>query len=124
MKKIVVIGTGYVGLVSGAGLSDFGNNVTCVDISKKIIEDLNEGKIPIFEPGLVELINRNVKSGRLKFSTKISEEIKSANVVFIAVGTPENDDGDANLDSISSVAKLREKSTLNCASVKSNCRKS
>ena len=62
MKKIVVIGTGYVGLVSGAGLSDFGNNVTCVDISKKIIEDLNEGKIPIFEPGLVELIKRNVKS--------------------------------------------------------------
>jgi UDPglucose 6-dehydrogenase len=106
MKKIVVIGTGYVGLVSGAGLSDFGNNVTCVDISKKIIEDLNDGKIPIFEPGLVELINRNVKSGRLKFSTKISEEIKSADVVFIAVGTPENDDGDANLDSISSVAKL------------------
>ena len=105
MNKITIIGTGYVGLVSGAGLSDFGNEVTCVDISEQKIEMLNNGFIPIHEPGLDDLIKRNVKSGRLKFSSKIDKAIQNSDVIFIAVGTPENPDGDANLDAIKSVAK-------------------
>ena len=78
MNRITIIGTGYVGLVSGAGLSDFGNEVTCVDISEQKIEMLNNGFIPIHEPGLDDLIKRNVKSGRLKFSSKIRETKSNA----------------------------------------------
>lgn len=106
MKKITIVGTGYVGLVTGAGLSDFGNNVTCVDISNKKIEALKNGVIPIFEPGLDELVLRNVSNGRLNFSSNINKSIQNSEVVFIAVGTPEKPDGTADLDAIKSVSKV------------------
>ena len=105
MKKITIVGTGYVGLVTGAGLSDFGNEVTCVDISKTKINDLKNGIIPIYEPGLDELILKNTNSGRLKFSTNIEHSIQNCEVVFIAVGTPEKENGEADLSSVRSVAK-------------------
>lgn len=106
MKRITIIGTGYVGLVTGAGLSDFGNDVTCVDISKGKIKALKNGTIPIFEPGLDELVSRNVSTGRLRFSSNINKSIKDTEVVFIAVGTPEKHDGQADLDAIKSVSKI------------------
>ena len=106
MKRITIIGTGYVGLVTGAGLSDFGNDVTCVDISKDKIKALKNGTIPIFEPGLDELVSRNVSTGRLRFSSNINKSIQDTEVVFIAVGTPEKHDGQADLDAIKSVSKI------------------
>lgn len=106
MKRITIIGTGYVGLVTGAGLSDFGNDVTCVDISKEKIKALKNGTIPIFEPGLDELVSRNVSTGRLRFSSNINKSIQDTEVVFIAVGTPEKHDGQADLDAIKSVSKI------------------
>ena len=105
MKKITIVGTGYVGLVTGAGLSDFGNEVTCVDISKTKINDLKNGIIPIYEPGLDELMLKNTNSGRLKFSTNIEHSIQNCEVIFIAVGTPEKENGEADLSSVLSVAK-------------------
>jgi UDPglucose 6-dehydrogenase len=86
--KIVMVGTGYVGLVSGACFSDFGFNVVCVDKREDKIESLNAGEIPIYEPGLDDLVARNVEAGRLSFTTSLSEAMQDANVVFIAVGTP------------------------------------
>ena len=106
MKKITFIGTGYVGLVSGACISDFGHMVSCVDISNEKIECLKSGKLPIYEPGLEELVKKNVKAGRLKFSTNIEKAIKDSEVIFIAVGTPQNEDGSANLDAVKSVAEV------------------
>ena len=88
--KICIIGTGYVGLVSGTCFSDLGNNVICVDINKKKIQKLNEGFLPIYEPGLEELIKRNFKQGRLKFSSDISSSIRNSDIIFICVGTPIN----------------------------------
>jgi UDPglucose 6-dehydrogenase len=95
--KIAVIGTGYVGLVSGAGFSDFGHDVTCVDIDADRIDALKRGEIPIFEPGLPELVRRNEKLGRLHFTTKIAEAVADAQVALIAVGTPSTADGSADL---------------------------
>ena len=106
MLKITIIGTGYVGLVSGAGISDFGHIVTCVDISSEKIELLNRGKVPIYEPGLGDLIEKNVAAGRLNFSTGIIESIKSAEIIFIAVGTPQLSDGSADLSSVQDVARI------------------
>ena len=106
MRKITIIGTGYVGLVSGAGISDFGHSVTCVDISSDIIEMLNQGKTPIYEPSLNELIQKNVKAGRLNFSTDIVHAIQHSEIIFIAVGTPQSNDGSADLSSVESVAKI------------------
>ena len=106
MKNITVIGTGYVGLVSGAGMSDFGNNVCCVDIDKEKIKLLNKGVIPIYEPHLNELVNRNVKSKRLIFSDNIEDAIRSAEVIFIAVGTPEDNNGNADVMVVLQVAEL------------------
>ena len=105
MKKITVIGTGYVGLVSGAGISDFGHRVTCADIIESKIKLLKNGEIPIYEPGLYELVDRNVNAGRLSFTTKIDEAIQQADVIFIAVGTPQSDNGEANISAVESVAR-------------------
>ena len=105
MKKISIIGSGYVGLVSGAGLSEFGNHVTCVDIDKTKIANLKKLKIPIYEPGLDNLIRKNMKKGLLNFSSNISKSIKNSEIIFIAVGTPQSYDGSADIQYVESVAK-------------------
>jgi len=97
MKNIAVIGVGYVGLVTGVCLADLGNRVTCVDIDETKIERLNQGEMPIYEPGLEDLVERNVKAGRLSFTTSYAEGLEDAEFVFIAVGTPEGVDGEADL---------------------------
>jgi UDPglucose 6-dehydrogenase len=101
---ITVVGSGYVGLVSGAGFADFGLNVTCVDCDEQKIRKLNEGKIPIYEIGLDEIIRQNVKNGRLRFSTDLKAAVRQSLVVFIAVGTPEGHDGEPNMSQVESVA--------------------
>ena len=90
---IAVIGTGYVGLVTGACFAEFGVDVTCVDVDVTKIEKLNNGIIPIYEPGLDQIVEKNVKDGRLHFTTDIAEGVKNARVVFLAVGTPPKPDG-------------------------------
>jgi len=100
MAKIAVIGTGYVGLVSGACLADFGNFVTCCDIDPQKIEKLQRGEIPIYEPGLDDVVERNIKAGRLFFTTNINDAIDNVEVVFIAVGTPPSEDGSADLSHV------------------------
>ena len=94
--RIAVIGSGYVGLVAGTCFAESGNTVTCIDIDEKKIEGLNNGVVPIFEPGLEELIKRNVRDGRLAFTTDYAEGMKDAQVAFIAVGTPPGEDGGAD----------------------------
>jgi UDPglucose 6-dehydrogenase len=105
MSGIAVIGTGYVGLVSGACLADFGNRVTCVDNDGRKIRTLLGGGIPIFEPGLEEVVSRNVKAGRLAFTTDLAEAVRGNEVVFIAVGTPPADDGSADLSHVEAAAR-------------------
>lgn len=105
MPNITVIGTGYVGLVSGACLADFGNTVVCVDQDKEKIARLLGGKIPIFEPGLDEVVERNVAAGRLSFTTDGKTAVASCEVVFIAVGTPPADDGSADLRYVEAAAR-------------------
>jgi UDPglucose 6-dehydrogenase len=105
MKNITIIGTGYVGLVTGVGLSEFGNKVICADIDHNKIAHLNEGKVPIHEPGLDEIIKKNVSSNRLFFSSDIASSIKSSKVIIIAVGTPRSESGKANLDHVFSVVQ-------------------
>ncbi len=97
MKNIAVIGVGYVGLVSGACFADLGNRVTCLDINAERIANLRQNIMPIYEPGLEELVERNVKAGRLLFTTSYAEALKDAEFVFIAVGTPSDVDGQADL---------------------------
>ena len=103
--KIAIIGTGYVGLVTGTCLSDFGLDVVCVDKDNKKIECLNSGKVPIYEPNLEDLIQKNVSAGRLTFTTDLENAVKQSKVIFIAVGTPSNNDGSANLKQIEKVAQ-------------------
>ena len=105
MSSIAVIGTGYVGLVSGACLADFGNHVTCVDIDATKIEKLNKGEIPIFEPGLADVVARTAAADRLKFTTDIPTAIVSNDVLFIAVGTPPAEDGSADLRHVEEAAR-------------------
>lgn len=103
--KISIIGSGYVGLVTGTCLADFGLWVTCVDKDNKKIECLNSGKVPIYEPNLEALIKKNVSAGRLSFTIDMEKAIKQSKVIFIAVGTPPNHDGSANLTQIEKVAQ-------------------
>ena len=102
--QIIIVGTGYVGLVTGTCFADVGINVTCVDIDNEKIENLKKGISPIYEPGLDDMITRNVAKGRLHFSTNLSSCLNDAEVVFIAVGTPPDEDGSADLQYVLSVA--------------------
>jgi UDPglucose 6-dehydrogenase len=102
--NIAVIGSGYVGLVSGTCFSEMGNKVTCVDIDAAKIEKLNKGILPIFEPGLAQMVSKNIQNKNLFFTTDVSEAIKAAEIVFIAVGTPMGDDGAADLQYVLAVA--------------------
>ena len=105
MKRITIIGTGYVGLVSGAGISDFGHQVRCVDIDKQKIDLLNDGSIPIYEPELKTLIARSVNAKRLTFSVAVEDAIKWAEVIFISVGTPQGENGDSDISAVIAVAE-------------------
>lgn len=103
--NIAVVGTGYVGLVSGACFAEMGVNVTCVDINREKIERLRCGEVPIYEPGLDEIVRRNCREGRLAFATSLAEVIDGVEVVFIAVGTPPDEDGSADLRYVLDVAR-------------------
>ena len=103
--KITVIGTGYVGLVTGACLADIGHNVICVDIDTQKIENLKKGIIPIYEPGLDKIVDKNYQSGALKFTTDTKSSVEESEVVFIAVGTPSLPDGSVNLDYVKKAAE-------------------
>ena len=121
MKNITIIGTGYVGLVTGAGMSEFGNKVICTDIDKNKIEKLNSGIIPIYEPGLEEIIKRNSLDNRLLFSTNIEDSIMQSEIVIIAVGTPMGVNGTADMSFVYSAV---EKISNNLNSYKVVCTKS
>ena len=97
MKNIAVVGTGYVGLVTGTCFANLGNKITCLDIDEEKIDRLRQGEVPIYEPGLSELVERNVKAGRLFFTTSYEEALADAEFVFICVGTPSGVDGEADL---------------------------
>lgn len=103
--KIAVVGSGYVGLVAGACFADTGNDVTCVDIDEQKIKQLKEGIIPIYEPGLSDIVLRNVKNNRLQFTTSLQDGVENSEIIFIAVGTPEMEDGSADLSHVLSVAE-------------------
>ncbi len=103
--KVAIVGSGYVGLVTGTCFSDVGIEVTCVDIDQKKIDDLNNGIVPIYEPGLEEMLLRNMKKGRLKFTTSLAEALEDCEVLFTAVGTPPDKDGSADLQFVLSVAR-------------------
>ena len=102
--KIAVVGTGYVGLVTGTCFAETGNTVTCIDIDKQKVENLNNGVIPIYERGLDEFFNRNTKEGRLFFTTDLKQGIKDAKIIFLALPTPPGEDGSADLKYILKVA--------------------
>jgi UDPglucose 6-dehydrogenase len=102
--KVGVIGTGYVGLVVGACLAETGNDVTCADVDKKKVDSLKRNVLPIYEPGLLDLVERNQREGRLGFTTEVGKAIADASVVFIAVGTPPDEDGSADLSHVLAVA--------------------
>jgi UDPglucose 6-dehydrogenase len=103
--KISIVGTGYVGLVTGTCFSEVGIDVTCIDIDETKIENLKKGIIPIYEPGLEEMVNRNVEKGRLHFSTNLASTLEGTQVVFSAVGTPPDEDGSADLQYVLDVAR-------------------
>lgn len=103
--KIAMVGTGYVGLVTGTCFANSGNDVTCIDINEEKIEGLRQGKVPIYEPGLSELVLRNAEAGRLLFTTDLPSAVKPAEIVYLAVGTPSADDGSADLSALWAVVK-------------------
>ncbi|MGZ9223578.1 MAG: UDP-glucose dehydrogenase family protein [Anaerolineales bacterium] len=105
MKQICVVGVGYVGLVTASCFADLGNRVVALDVDEKRVENLKKGIMPIYEPGLEELVKRNVKAGRLSFSTSYAEALKGAEFAFIAVGTPSGVDGNADLQYVDSAAR-------------------
>jgi len=102
--KLAVVGTGYVGLVTGACFADLGNEVICVDIDEKKIKALKEGRIPIYEPGLEEIVRRNADGGRLSFTTDLGDSVEKSEIIFIAVGTPSLPSGEADLSAVRAVA--------------------
>jgi UDPglucose 6-dehydrogenase len=103
--NVCVIGTGYVGLVTGAGFAEFGAQVVCCDNDAEKIASIERGEMPIYEPGLEDLVARNVKAGRLKFTTNTEEAVRGALVCFIAVPTPPKPDGSTNLEYVEQVAR-------------------
>ena len=103
--NIAIVGTGYVGLVSGTCFAETGANVTCVDVDAKKIERLKRGDVPIYEPGLDDLVLKNVKAGRLNFTTDLASVLNDQEVVFSAVGTPPDEDGSADLHYVLEVAR-------------------
>ena len=103
--KIAVIGTGYVGLVTGTGFSEYGNEVICVDVNKEKINKLNNNIMPIYEPGLEALVKSNKELNRLKFTTDIKYAVNNSDIIFIAVGTPPKEDGEADLSYIYKAAE-------------------
>ena len=103
--NITVIGSGYVGLVSGACLADLGNNVICLDVDPKKIEMLQAGQVPIYEPGLDDVIARNAAAGRLRFTTDVAESVAHGLIQMIAVGTPSGEDGSADLQYVVAAAR-------------------
>ena len=103
--NICAVGVGYVGLVTGAVFADLGNEVICVDVDREKIENLKNGIMPIYEPGLKEMVTHNVKDGRLRFTTEIKEGVRASDIIFICVNTPPKDDGETDLSYVRSVAK-------------------
>ena len=103
--KIAVIGTGYVGLVAGTCFAEIGNKVICVDVNPAKVESLRQGKLPIYEPGLEEMVLRNVQAGRLSFTTSTADAVAECTVIFIAVGTPQDEDGSADLTYVLTAAR-------------------
>ena len=103
--KIAIVGTGYVGLVSGTCFSEMGIEVICVDVDRAKIERLQQGEIPIYEPELSVLVQKNMKAGRLSFATDLASHLDEVEVVFIAVGTPPDEDGSADLHYVLEVAR-------------------
>src|SRR6185436_2426139 len=103
--NVTVIGTGYVGLVSGACLADAGNTVFCLDVDQAKIERLNRGEIPIFEPGLEAIVKRNEAAGRLRFSTDVAASVAHGELQIIAVGTPPSEDGSADMQHVLAAAR-------------------
>ncbi len=103
--KITIFGTGYVGLVTGACIADIGNHVCCMDINAEKIALLNQGESPLYEPGLSEMLQRNIASNRIQFTTQATQAVKHAEIIFIAVGTPPGEDGAADLTAVFEVAK-------------------
>ena len=103
--KIAVVGSGYVGLVLGACLAETGNDVVCIDKDASKVKSLRRGVMPIYEPGLEEMVKRNRKEGRLEFTTNLAKSVRSASIVFIAVGTPQHEDGSADLSHVLGVAR-------------------
>jgi len=102
--KVTVVGTGYVGLVTGACLSEMGNHVVCLDVDARKIQTLNQGGIPIFEPGLKEMVHRNAAAGRLQFTTDVPAAVGHGTIQFIGVGTPPDEDGSADLQYVLAAA--------------------
>ena len=116
--KVTVVGTGYVGLVSGTCLAEVGNNVLCLDVDPKKIRILQEGGIPIFEPGLLDMVKRNVAAGRLRFTTDVAEAVAHGTIQFIAVGTPPDEDGSADLQAMIRANLVAERVAI----VEADCR--
>ena len=100
MSEICIIGAGYVGLATAACLAEFGNDVACVDIDETKLLQLKAGAVPFYEPGLSEMISRNVTGGRLHFTSRTEDAVRKSTVVFIAVGTPQGEDGHADLTQV------------------------
>jgi len=105
MNKIAVVGTGYVGLVTGTCFAETGNQVTCIDIDEAKVNQMKNGKVPFFEPGLERLFKKNIKSGNLKFTESLESGIKDVEVVFLALPTPPEEDGSADLSYVLGVAE-------------------